>query len=432
MPPPPLNLLAQAVRLFGMGQLEPAAQACTTMARLQPNSADPLYLLGVIRDRQGRAGEAVDSFTRFVTLKRAVNPRRRSFEDHRNLGIALARLQQHDGAVESFRAALALRPDDADVHRSLGIVLATAGRFEAAVASLEKALAIRPDAQVYSLLGDAQRQLRRHDAAIASFRRALAIDPGAADAHAGLGVAQLEMGDPEVAIASFRNALARNPNNADIHFNLGTTLKRVGRHDAAIASLRNAVAINPDHVQAQNSLGNSLKQAGQYDAALACYEKILAGHDNHAKALSMRALIRRQTCDWRDIETIEAELVAGVQSGRFPVAPFTMLSVTDDPAAQFRCARRYWTSRGIAAAARGSAAATGTRSCASATFPPNCAPTRFPASWRSCSRITTDRNSRSSRSLTVTTTERRCGGGWRNPSTGSSMFGRTATRRLPA
>ena len=81
MAPPPLNLLAQAVRLFGMGQLEPAAQACATMARLQPNSADPLYLLGVIRDRQGRAGEAVDSFTRFVTLKRAVNPRRRSFED---------------------------------------------------------------------------------------------------------------------------------------------------------------------------------------------------------------------------------------------------------------------------------------------------------------------------------------------------------------
>ena len=208
MAPPPLNLLAQAVRLFGMGQLEPAAQACTTMARLQPNSADPLYLLGVIRDRQGRAGEAVDSFTRFVTLKRAVNPRRRSFEDHRNLGIALARLQQHDGAVESFRAALALRPDDADVHRSLGIVLATAGRFEAAVASFEKALAIRPDAQVYSLLGDAQRQLRRYDAAIASFRKALAIDPAAADAHAGLGVAQLEMGDPEAAIASFRNALA--------------------------------------------------------------------------------------------------------------------------------------------------------------------------------------------------------------------------------
>jgi Flp pilus assembly protein TadD len=182
MAPPPLNLLAQAVRLFGMGQLEPAAQACTTMARLQPNSADPLYLLGVIRDRQGRAGEAVDSFTRFVTLKRAVNPRRRCFEDHRNLGIALARLQQHDGAVESFRAALALRPDDADVHRSLGIVLATAGRFEAAVASFEKAQAIRPDAQVYSLLGDAQRQLRRYDAAIASFRQALAINPAAADA----------------------------------------------------------------------------------------------------------------------------------------------------------------------------------------------------------------------------------------------------------
>ena len=349
MAPPPLNLLAQAVRLFGMGQLEPAAQACTTMARLQPNSADPLYLLGVIRDRQGRASEAVASFTRFVTLKRAVNPRRRSFEDHRNLGIALARLQQHDGAVESFRAALALRPDDADVHRSLGIVLATAGRFEAAVASFEKALAVRADAQVYSLLGDTQRQLRRYDAAIASFRKALALDPVAADAHTGLGIVHTETGNPKDAIASFQAALAANPKDANTYFNLAVTLKNVGRHQAAIA-------INPNHIQALNSLGISLKQPGQYDAALASYETVLANDDDHAKALSMQALLKRQTCDWGGIEALESRLIDGVQSGRVPIAPFPMLSITDDPAVQLRCARQYWRSMAIVAAPRGSGA----------------------------------------------------------------------------
>ena len=356
MAPPPLNPLAQAVRLFGMGQLEPAAQACTTMARVQPNNADPHYLLGVIRDRQGRSGEAVDCFKRFVTLKRAVNARRRSFEDHRNLGIALLRLQRRDEAIECFQAALALRPNDPDLLRSLGIVLVEARRYEAAVASLEQALAIRPDAQTLSLLGDAQRHLGRHDAAVASFRKALAFNPAAAEAHTGLGVVQLETGAPEEAAASFQAALAANPKDANLHFNLGVTLKRLGRHEAAIASLRNAVAINPGHVQAQNSLGNSLKQAGQYDTALASYEAVLATAPEHANALSMQALIRRQTCDWGDIETLEARLTEGVRSGRVAVAPFTMLSISDDPAVQLQCARQYWNSKGIVAAPRGPAA----------------------------------------------------------------------------
>ncbi len=265
MAPPPLNLLAQAVRLFGMGQLEPAAQACTTMTRLQPNSADPLYLLGVIRDRQGRAGEAVDCFRRFVTLKRAVNARRRSFEDHRNLGIALLRLQRRDEAIESFQAALALRPNDADLLRSLGIVLVEARRYEAAVASLEQALAIRPDAQTLSLLGDAQRHLRRHDAAVAFARRWRAIPPPPkrTPALAWCNSKPVPRTGRKAA-ASFQAALAANPKDANLHFNLGVTLKRLGRHEAAIASLRNAVAIDPGHVQAHNSLGNSLKQAGQY------------------------------------------------------------------------------------------------------------------------------------------------------------------------
>jgi predicted O-linked N-acetylglucosamine transferase (SPINDLY family) len=356
MASPPLNLLAQAVRLFGMGQLEPAAQACNTIARLQPTSADPHYLLGLIRDRQGRAGEAAGCFERFVTLKAAVNARRRSFEDQRNLGIALLRLQRPDEAIGCFRAALGLRPNDADLLRSLGVAQAAARRFEAAVTSLEQALAIRPDAQILSLLGDAQRQLRRYDAATASFRKALALDPAIAEAHTGLGVMQLETGAPAEAAASFQAAIAANPRNADLHFNLGVTLKRIGRHEAAIASLRNAVAINPGHVQAQNSLGNSLKQAGQYDAALACYEAVLASAPRHANAVSMQALIRRQTCDWRDIEALEAGLIEDVRARRVAVAPFTMLGVSDDPAVQLQCARQYWNSKGIVAAPRAAAA----------------------------------------------------------------------------
>ena len=349
MTPPPVNPLGEAVHLFRGGQLEQAALQCVNLARQQPTNADPLYLLGVIRDSQGRAGEARDCFKGFVDRKRVVAAERRTFEDHRNIGIALVSLQRYDEAIESFQAALALRPRDADLLRSLGIALATARRFDVAAASFAKALAIRPDVNVHCLLGDALRHLRRYDAAIASFRAALAINPYVAEARNGLGVALMEAGDSEAAIAQFQDALAAAPNDANTLFNLGVTLKRVGRHGAAITSLQKAVAIDPRHVQAQNSLGNSLKQAGQYDAALASYESVLAVNPDHANALSMCALIKRQICDWRELTALEARLISGVQSGRLPIAPFTLLSVTDDPAVQQQCARQYWNRKGIAA-----------------------------------------------------------------------------------
>jgi tetratricopeptide (TPR) repeat protein len=156
MSAPSANPLAQAVGLFGMGQLEPAAQACASLIRRQPGIADPHYLLGLIRDSQGRGDEAAASFQRFVRLKRASG-----FEDHRNLGIALARLK----------------------------------RVEAAAASFEKALTIRPEAHTYSLLGDTLRQLGRHESAMDCFRKALALDAGTAVAHVGLGVLHMARGD---------------------------------------------------------------------------------------------------------------------------------------------------------------------------------------------------------------------------------------------
>ena len=297
-----------------MGQLEPAAEMCAKAARLQSKNADPHYLLGLIRDRQGRADEAAASFARYVALEQATGSRRRGLEDHRNLGIALVRLQRREEAIESFRAGLALRPDP----------------------------------QVLILLGDLLRQKGLSDEAADCFRSALAIDPKAPAAHTGLGVVHMERGEPEQAAASFRAALAGNPNDANTHFNLAVALRRAGRQDAATDSLRRAIAIEPGDMQALNSLGNAFKQAGQYDAALAHYQRILQRDPGHANALSMQALIRRQTCNWQGLDTLEAKLVDAVRAGR-AVAPFPMLSVTDDPALQLLCARQYSRSRSAAA-----------------------------------------------------------------------------------
>ena len=59
---------------------------------------------------------------------------------HVNLGLALGRKGDLDGAIDEFRSALHLRQDDARAHSNLGIALAEKGDLDAAIAEFHSAL----------------------------------------------------------------------------------------------------------------------------------------------------------------------------------------------------------------------------------------------------------------------------------------------------
>jgi protein O-GlcNAc transferase len=301
----PRDALRQAVELFRRQRFEQAALQCAAILRSDPQHFEGLYLLGMIRGNQGRLPEAIGFFER----------------------------------------AAGLRPGAFEPHRDLGRALTMSGRHAEAIASFERALAIEADADLYHNLGEVLSKVGRHEAAIASFRKALANKPGDASIHNAIAMAQTALQRYPAAVASFEKALSIQPRNADIHFNLGVALRWSGRLDAAVASFERALAFNPEHVAALNSLGNALKRVGRHDAALTCFEKVLAIDPGHANATGMRAQVKRHICDWREVEQVETSLLNGVRSGRVPIAPFTLLNVTDDPAIQFACVKRYWQGR---------------------------------------------------------------------------------------
>ena len=55
----------------------------------------------------------------------------------------LAALGRHGDAIESYRKALAIRPDFADPHCNLGSALTQLQRYDEALTSLDRALALR-------------------------------------------------------------------------------------------------------------------------------------------------------------------------------------------------------------------------------------------------------------------------------------------------
>ena len=105
---------------------------------------------------------------------------------HLRLGAALRELGRNDEAIEAFRRALELAPEDPMVHHNLGSVLAEVDDYPGAMEHLEKAAAFAPENGLIRYeLGEALRKTERFEHALLHFAAAIELDPPAENARLG-------------------------------------------------------------------------------------------------------------------------------------------------------------------------------------------------------------------------------------------------------
>ena len=184
------HLLHEAEILRRNGSLAQAEQRYRAAARLDPQDATVLVLLGTVLVAQERLQEASQVLRRAAALDPG------GVDAHYNLGVAQQRLGRHEEAVASYARAVALDPDYGEAHNNLGNALQSAGRHQEALAHYERAIAAVPGYGIaHNNRGNALKALARYREAIASYGEALAIDPQDADAHYYTGLARLCLGE---------------------------------------------------------------------------------------------------------------------------------------------------------------------------------------------------------------------------------------------
>jgi predicted O-linked N-acetylglucosamine transferase (SPINDLY family) len=353
------------------GRLAEAEALYRQILRTQPGNAAVLHLLGLAAYQRGDYAVAIAEIGKAI----AADPRQSDY--HSNLGLVLRAAGQPEKAVEAYRRALQLAPRDADIHNNLGSALHALGKFDEAIASYKQALRLQPnngavqynlgnalfdqgdfaeaaqcfaearrampqDPDTHNNLGNALRALGRYEEAVACYRETLRLQPNYPQSARHLGWLLQELGRHAEAVEWYRLALRQHP-DAATHYNLGNALRECGRYEESVQNYEAALRLDPSDADTYNNLGNALREQGRLEEAIACYRKALeiAPDMHHAKAHLLHQC--QHACDWRDLETLSAEvraLVRDVPEAQIP--PFALLAVQGaTEAEQRRCAEQW-------------------------------------------------------------------------------------------
>lgn len=155
-------------------------------------------------------------------------------------------------ALQSFRSATELLPENAEAANSYGQMLVRDGKPADAVGYLERAVSLDPGRWAYRFnLARCYGLLDRWDASVREYREAARIFPGDYATHFNLGLALQRFGDEEAAAVELRAAVDSRPEEPSFHLALGQTYERLGRKKEADEAFRKYIELAPEDPEAE-------------------------------------------------------------------------------------------------------------------------------------------------------------------------------------
>ncbi|MGP8260009.1 MAG: tetratricopeptide repeat protein [Acidobacteriaceae bacterium] len=306
--------LNQGLAHHRAGKFGEALACYAAILRVLPAHADALHLSGLIARERG------DLLASERLITQAIRSRSTVSAFHYNLGNTLELLGKRREAVESYRRALSLdpqnlpalqridcaigeqadpaevialyeaflklSPDSAEAHYDLGRLHQRRGDLSNAVTCYRKAIALQPACFEFHFNLAAMLFQTGHFAdAAESYRQAILLRPEDAEAHYSLGVVLQTLKD-ENAFTCYRKAIALQPACFEFHFNLAAMLFQTGHFADAAESYRQATLLRPEHAGAHYSLGVVLQTLKDESSAMQAYISALRINPDLPQALS--------------------------------------------------------------------------------------------------------------------------------------------------
>ncbi len=170
---------------------------------------------------------------------------------HLSQGSRDRRAGRYNSAMQHFRRAIELSPDDPSGHHNLGVLLGDLDRHQEAVGHLQSALELEPQ-RIDALfdLAMARSHLGQLDQAVSVLDRLLTLDSLDHEARRRRAAIYLQQGRVEMARAELRRMLATDAQDTASLWLLAQTEEAAGDHRAASRLYESVAVAEPDRLPA--------------------------------------------------------------------------------------------------------------------------------------------------------------------------------------
>ena len=203
-------------------------------------------------------------------------------------------------AVRIIRSIIATDPDITDAHFSLGNVFFKAGRYEEALDAFRRALELKPDdsftviniansyqrwgrpeeaerfvmdhlgrgfedPQLYFLLGRLKYDRKKYDEAIPLYEKTIALNPSSAASHNALAAIYILQDELAKAERHLEAGAAINETLYSLNYNRAQLFEKRGEPDKAAAAYRRELEVSPKNFRASYNLARLFRQLGRED-----------------------------------------------------------------------------------------------------------------------------------------------------------------------
>ncbi len=291
-------MLDDIIKLHRAGRLADAEVAYRELLATEPDNAEALHLLGILRGQAGDRVEALSLVQRALEREperdvflhtlgemqlyagrldeaeaaylcaQKMNPNLTSA--HSGLGQIAFLRGDLESAETHFRIALRADEDDAQSLAGLGNIHASRGELRRASAHLTRAVELAPkDPLIQGSLANVMLAQNLPDFAIQTAKNALVIKPDYALARQVLGNALLIKGDAQGANEAFQALLSQGERLAAAHLGLGDIARLQQRYDEAIKHYSQVLVQQPKLHVAAIRRADALNRSGRVAEAIA-------------------------------------------------------------------------------------------------------------------------------------------------------------------
>jgi predicted O-linked N-acetylglucosamine transferase (SPINDLY family) len=272
-----------------------------------------------------------------ILLSKILNIEPENFDALNIIGVINGNENNHLGALNFFKKAQKIRPDDSLINFNLAKSFSETGDDLEAIKYYQISIKLDKN-HLGSLLnlGKSLDQLKKYDEALIYYDQAIKVKPDFFEAYYNKGNTLSTLKRNDEALIYYDQAIKLKPDFFEAYNNRGTTFKSLKRYDDALFNYDQAIKLKPDFFEAYNNKGNIFIDLKRYDEALINYEKALKLKPDYEYLFGMYLNTKILMCDWQNYKDDVENLLLQISKNKKSCRCLQLLSLNDTLSIQYK------------------------------------------------------------------------------------------------